>query len=43
MISEPYKHPQDRSEQEQREMARLKHYRAGRTDTAPVCQYERSG
>ncbi len=33
--------PQDRSEQEQRELARLKRYNASRTDAAPVPFYER--
>jgi hypothetical protein len=35
--------PQDRTEADQRELARLKRYRDGRTDAAPVVLYERSG
>jgi hypothetical protein len=35
--------PQDRTEADQRELARLQRYNASRTDAAPVVQYERSG
>jgi hypothetical protein len=36
------KHPQDRSEHDRRELARLKRYRDGRSDApAPVVMYER--
>jgi len=39
----PIKLPQDRSERDQRELARLKRYRDSRSDApAPVFQYERS-
>lgn len=33
--------PQDRSEHDRRELARLKRYRDGRSDAAPVIMYER--
>ena len=33
--------PQDRSEHDQRELARLKRFRDGRSDAAPVQMYER--
>ncbi len=33
--------PEDRSEQDQRELARLKRYRDGRSDAAPLPFYER--
>jgi len=43
MTSNTHKFPQDRSEHDQRELARLKPYRDGRSDApAPVMQYERS-
>jgi hypothetical protein len=36
--------PQDRSESDQRELARLKRFQAGTTDApAPIVMYERSG
>jgi hypothetical protein len=33
--------PQDRTEADQRELARLKRYNASRSGAAPVMQYER--
>jgi hypothetical protein len=38
----PVNLPQDRSEADQRELARLKRFQAGTTD-APAPEYERSG
>lgn len=40
-MTDPGKLPQDRNEHEQRELARLKRFRDGRSDAAPVIQYER--
>ena len=41
-MNESVKLPQDRSEHDQRELARLKRYRDGRSDApAPVQMYER--
>jgi len=40
-MSEPIKFPQDRSEHDQRELARLKRFRDGRSDAAPMPFYER--
>jgi hypothetical protein len=40
-MTEPLKFPQDRSEHDKRELARLKRFQDGRSDAAPVMMFER--